>query len=157
MDDRRPPVTAPGSRRGRARPPLVAAAELIGDRWSLLTIDALIGGPQRFGELSERVDGIAPNVLTRRLRRLEADGIISSAAYSQRPVRLAYELTDAGQDLASALAMLAGWGSRHDGGDHDRDHTALHQRCGSELEVRLWCPTCSEVVGERQTTHDLHL
>jgi DNA-binding HxlR family transcriptional regulator len=47
--------------------PLAAALERVGDRWSLLLIEALLNGPRRFGELSEAVDGIAPNILSERL------------------------------------------------------------------------------------------
>ncbi len=55
--------------------PLAAALERVGDRWSLLLIEALLDGPRRFGELGEAVGGIAPNILTDRLRRLEAERI----------------------------------------------------------------------------------
>ena len=51
--------------------PLASALERVGDRWSLLLIEALLEGPRRFGELSEAVDGIAPNILSDRLKRLE--------------------------------------------------------------------------------------
>ncbi|MGH2488028.1 MAG: winged helix-turn-helix transcriptional regulator, partial [Candidatus Limnocylindria bacterium] len=52
--------------------PLAAALDRVGDRWSLLLIEALLEGPRRFTELSSTLDGIAPNTLTDRLRRLEA-------------------------------------------------------------------------------------
>ncbi|MEX0625749.1 MAG: helix-turn-helix domain-containing protein, partial [Chloroflexota bacterium] len=51
--------------------PLAAALERVGDRWSLLLVEALLPGPRRFNELSEAVTGIAPNILADRLRRLE--------------------------------------------------------------------------------------
>jgi len=137
-----------------SRPELTAAAQRIGDRWSLVILDALAAGPQRFGELSDQLDGIAPNILTKRLRQLEADGIISSSAYSERPVRLAYELTDSGRDLASALELLAAWGARH---QHAGDDGAIHRACGSTLEVRLWCPTCGDLVERADATEDIHL
>ena len=140
---------------------LVAAVERIGDRWSLLTIDALATGPQRFGELSGRLGGIAPNVLTKRLRQLEADGIVTSAAYSQRPVRLAYELTDSGRDLATAIDLLAGWGARHHsrrgGASAEDSRDPIHPLCGSTLEIRLWCPTCGDLIAEADSSHDYHL
>lgn len=136
-----------------SRPELTAAVQRIGDRWSPVILDALAAGPQRFGEISEQLDGIAPNILTKRLRQLEADGIISSSAYSDRPVRLAYELTDSGRDLTNALELLAAWGSRH----HDDTDTAIHRACGSTLEVRLWCPTCGDLVDGADATDDVHL
>ena len=53
----------------RARSALADALAAVGDRWTLLLVAALLDGPRRFGELQEEVAGIAPNVLTQRLRR----------------------------------------------------------------------------------------
>ncbi len=58
------------------RSPLEAALERVGDRWSLLLVDALLAGGRRFGELREELPGLAPNILTERLRRLEREGIV---------------------------------------------------------------------------------
>ena len=99
-----------------AAPPtaLEAALDRVGDRWSLLVVDALLDGPRRFGELRDALPGIAPNILTDRLRRLERERILVSAPYSTRPPRMEYALTGDGRDLASALRLLADWGSRAD-------------------------------------------
>ena len=67
------------------RGPLSRALERIGDRWSLLIIDALQGAPLRFSDLADRVTGIAPNILSSRLSRLEEEGVIVSSPYSERP------------------------------------------------------------------------
>src|SRR5918992_2781684 len=83
-----------------ATSPLAAALERVGDRWSLLLIEALLDGPRRFGELSESVAGIAPNILSERLKRLEGERIVRSIPYSERPPRFSYALTDDGQELA---------------------------------------------------------
>src|SRR5438874_1483503 len=105
------------SRRSEARAPkgLDAALERVGDRWMLLIVDALLAGPRRFNELATEVEGIAPNILTSRLRRLESDGIVVSRPYSRRPLRFAYELTASGRELAGALRLLADWGGRSTG------------------------------------------
>jgi DNA-binding HxlR family transcriptional regulator len=91
---------------------LEVAVGRVGDRWSLLVVDALLGGPQRFGDLAERVVGVAPNVLSRRLRDLEAAGVVVAEPYSTRPLRHEYRLTPLGRDLAPALAALSAWGAR---------------------------------------------
>ena len=65
--------------------PLAGALARVGDRWTLLIVDALLGGPARFGDLAAAVAGIAPNILSDRLRRLEADGLLVSLPYSERP------------------------------------------------------------------------
>src|SRR5918993_911902 len=85
--------------RSEPRPPrdaLAEAADRIGDRWSLRVIGALLPGPRRFGDLLSDLDGIAPNILSKRLGSLEADGLVVGEPYTQRPVRHAYRLTAAG-------------------------------------------------------------
>ena len=78
-------------------------------------IAALLDGPRRFGELQEEVGGIAPNVLTQRLRQLERNALVVARPYSERPPRFVYELSAAGQELAGALRLIAGWGARNAG------------------------------------------
>jgi DNA-binding HxlR family transcriptional regulator len=92
---------------------LADALTTIGDRWTLLVIAALLDGPRRFGDLQAEVEGIAPNVLTQRLRQLERNALVVARPYSERPPRFVYELSSAGQELAGALRLIAGWGARH--------------------------------------------
>jgi DNA-binding HxlR family transcriptional regulator len=120
------------------RSPLAEAVDRVGDRWTLLVIDALLSGPKRFSELIEAVPGIATNVLALRLRRLEADALVVGHPYSERPRRLVYELSAAGRELAGALRLLAAWGA----GAPDAPELPRHALCGTPLEARLWCPTC---------------
>lgn len=129
-------------RMATSQSPLAAALERVGDRWSLLLVEALLGGPRRFGELGEAVPGIAPNILADRLRRLEAERVIRSTPYSQRPPRFVYELSDEGAELAGALRLLADWGSRVSAEAEPMRHAA----CGTPLEARWFCPTCARAV-----------
>ena len=121
---------------------LDAALERVGDRWSLLLIEALLDGPRRFNDLIAAVAGIAPNILTDRLRRLERAGVLVGQRYSQRPIRLAYELTADGRELAGVLRLLAAWGSGAE------SEGLRHTACGTTLEARWYCPTCAEAVGD---------
>lgn len=126
--------------------PLAAALERVGDRWSLLLVEALLPGPRRFNELGEAVTGIAPNILADRLRRLESERIVSATPYSERPPRFAYALTDEGAELAGALRLLADWGSRV-----SRESEPLrHAACGTPVEARWYCPTCDRPVEGRE-------
>ena len=127
--------------------PLELALERVGDRWSLLIVEALLDGSRRFNELAEGV-GIAPNILTDRLRRLEREGVLVARPYSERPPRMEYELTSAGHDLAGALRLLADWGSRR---SEDSD-PLRHELCGTPLEARWYCPTCTVVIDDRAAT-----
>lgn len=126
---------------------LDAALERVGDRWSLLIVEALLEGPLRFGELEAAVAGIAPNILTERLRRLETGRVITGRPYSHKPVRLAYSLTDDGRELAGVLRLLATWGA---GGD--TAETLRHLECGSALEARWFCATCARPVGDEEAS-----
>ena len=132
--------------RGMAAPttPLGAALERVGDRWSLLLIEALLDGPRRFGELADAVTGIAPNILSERLKRLEGERILRATPYSERPPRYTYALTDEGHELAGVLRLLADWGSR--GSSHAEP--MRHALCGTPVEARLWCPTCARSLDE---------
>jgi DNA-binding HxlR family transcriptional regulator len=124
---------------------LEAALDRVGDRWSLLIVDALLDGPRRFGELREALPGIAANILTDRLRRLERERILVAAPYSRRPLRMEYALSGDGRDLASALRLLADWGTRRTGGEPLR-----HDRCGTPVEARWFCPTCAVAVSDAE-------
>jgi DNA-binding HxlR family transcriptional regulator len=132
-----PPMAAPHSA-------LAAALERVGDRWSLLIVEALLPGSRRFGELVDQVPGIAPNILTDRLRRLETERVIRAVPYSERPPRFTYTLTAEGMELASALRLLADWGSR----GSPQAEPLRHAACGTPVEARLWCPTCARTVDE---------
>jgi DNA-binding HxlR family transcriptional regulator len=118
--------------------PLAVALDRVGDRWSLLLVEALLDGSQRFNELTQRI-GIAPNILTERLRRLERAGILVGQPYSDRPVRLAYRLTADGEELAGVLRLLAAWGAS----SSDGSEALRHALCGTPLEARWYCPTCA--------------
>ncbi len=121
---------------------LGAALDRVGDRWSLLLVDALLAESRRFNELADGVPGIAPNILADRLRRLERAAIVVATPYSRRPLRMEYALTSDGRELAGALHLLADWGARRGGvGDPLR-----HDVCGTPLEAQWHCPTCDRTV-----------
>src|ERR1700722_5960458 len=93
--------------------PLAEALSRVGDRWTLLVVEALLPGPRRFNDLLSEIPGIAANILSDRLKRLERDGLLVARPYSQRPPRAAYQLTPEGTELAGALRPLPHWGGRH--------------------------------------------
>jgi DNA-binding HxlR family transcriptional regulator len=142
---RMPEITAIARASSSTPSGLETALDRVGDRWSLLVVDALLDGPRRFGELRESLPAIAPNILTDRLRRLERERILVSKAYSTRPPRMEYALTGDGRDLASALRLLSDWGSRRTGGEPLR-----HDRCGTPIEARWFCPTCGVAVSDAE-------
>jgi DNA-binding HxlR family transcriptional regulator len=126
------------------RAALEHAMAAVGDRWTLQVVAALLGQPRRFGELQAEVAGIAPNILSERLRRLERNALVVARPYSERPPRFVYELSAAGRELAGAITLLAGWGARN----ADDPTPPLHTVCGTPMEARWWCPTCERAVGD---------
>ena len=134
----------------QARPDAATALEeavaRVGDRWTLLLVNSLLEGPRRFNELLDGLDGLAPNVLSKRLRHLEHEGVIVATPYSQRPPRFDYRLTASGSELAGALRLLAHWGAAR-----DPDVIAVqHDSCGTPVEPRWYCPTCARVVDNEE-------
>ena len=104
----------------------------------------MLPAPLRFNEIAEAVPGIAPNILSDRLRRLEGAGILVATPYSRRPAAHGYALTIDGRELAGALHLLAGWGARRGGvGEPLR-----HELCGTPLQAAWHCPTCGRLVAD---------
>ena len=124
--------------------PLSEALARVGDRWTLLVVEALLGGSRRFSDVLEQIPGIAPNILSERLKRLERDGLLVSRRYSERPPRSDYELTAEGMELAGALRLLAQWGARHAPAAESPRHAA----CGTDLQALWYCPTCDQIVDD---------
>ena len=122
--------------------PLAEAMARVGDRWTLLVVNALLGGPRRFNDLIGDLPGLASNILSQRLRHLEREGVVVATPYSMRPPRFVYELTASGRELAGAVRLLAQWGAGQ-GGD---DVAMAHDACGTAMEARWWCPTCALAV-----------
>jgi DNA-binding HxlR family transcriptional regulator len=131
--------------------PLAEALASVGDRWTLLIVAALLDGPRRFGDLQKELPGIAPNILTQRLRSLESQGLVLADRYSERPPRYVYELASSARELAGALRLLADWGARHTGDVDPPRHSA----CGTPLEAVWWCPTCERPVDDEDAA-DVH-
>ncbi|PYN26316.1 MAG: transcriptional regulator [Candidatus Rokuibacteriota bacterium] len=128
--------------------PVAKSLELLGERWTLLVIRDLLAGPRRFQDLLASLDGIAPNVLSERLKILEAHGIVAREFYSEHPPRAAYALTPRGRDLGMVVGALAVWGSRH----VHKDTALVHDDCDGALELKYYCPKCDARVSGR-TVH----
>lgn len=129
---------------------LDAAARMVGDRWSLRLVGALLDGDRTFGELAGDLTGIAPTILTARLRTLQRLGLLIATPYQRRPLRMRYSLTASGRRLGATIATLAQWGADREGAPGP----LLHGPCGTPLVTRPWCPTCDEPVDHRDDVGD---
>jgi DNA-binding HxlR family transcriptional regulator len=96
-----------GDRCGVAR-----ALDVIGERWALLVVRELVLGPKRFSDLRAGLRGVAPDVLSQRLRELEGAGVLRRATLPPPNGARVYELTEWGQELEPLVLGLGRWGSR---------------------------------------------
>ncbi|WP_442598760.1 winged helix-turn-helix transcriptional regulator [Neobacillus sp. D3-1R] len=121
--------------------------DLIGDRWTLLIIRELMTGRKKFNEMKEELKGIAPNILSERLKALEEAEIVTSDLYLHHPPRLEYELTKKGKDLKHVLNAIAIWGNQY----FDKKYfEVVHSECNHEVEITYHCPHC------KNNTSDYH-
>jgi DNA-binding HxlR family transcriptional regulator len=86
---------------------------MTGDRWSMRVIRALNEGPVRFGNLMLAVEGISHRMLTRTLRALERDGLVTRTSYPESPPRVEYELTPLGDTLREPVRAFVQWTRDH--------------------------------------------
>src|SRR5215467_1183756 len=133
--------------------PLAEALARVGDRWTLLVVEALLAGPRRFNDLLGQLPGIAANILSDRLKRLEREALLVTRPYSERPPRATYQLTAEGRELAGALRLLAHWGSSH----ADPADAPRHPACGTPVEARWYCPTCDHLVEHEPDQAEVHV
>ena len=88
------------------------AVELIGRRWSGAIISVMLGGARGFNELLSAVPGLSDRLLSERLRELEAEGLVRRTVMPGPPVRVSYELTEAGASLTPVIEGLTKWAER---------------------------------------------
>src|ERR1700743_228667 len=92
--------------------PIARGLEHVGEWWSMLIMRDALNGLTRFDEF-QRSLGIAPNMLTRRLKALVSAGLLEKRRYSEKPLRYDYIVTERGRDLRPVLWTLAAWGNKH--------------------------------------------
>lgn len=91
---------------------MARAAEVVGERWTLLVLRELSWGPRRFSDLRQHLAGVSPSVLATRLERLAARGVVRRRQLEPPAASAVYELTESGRALGPALEALARWGAR---------------------------------------------
>jgi DNA-binding HxlR family transcriptional regulator len=116
--------------------------DAIGDRWSLLIIRDAFYGVRRFDDF-QRDLGVARNILTDRLQKLVAKGVLERRQYEERPPRFEYRLSDRGRDLIGVVLAMMRWGDRWTG-EGDAPVTVTHTKCGHETHAVVSCSQCGE-------------
>lgn len=103
-----------GARKSYNHPCTIAQTlDVLGDRWTLLILRDLMTGLHRYNDILESCAGMSPNVLSDRLKRLEADGLVDRNYYRELPPRVEYTLTDKGWSVRPILLALLEWGRKH--------------------------------------------
>ena len=133
---------------GRMKCPVARSLSIVGDPWTLLILRELFLRSRRFEEF-QGYTGMAPYLLTTRLKQLTRDGILERRAYQERPRRYEYRLTDKGFDLYPVVVALSQWGNRWMADAAGPPLKLVHTHCGNHSAPALHCPECGELVGAR--------
>ena len=125
------------------------ALEVVGERWSLLTLrNAMFAGMTRFTEF-QRSLGIAPNVLAKRLASLVEAGLFDLQEDGS------YLLTEKGHDLTPAIIALTEWGDRWAPDEMGRPVVYRHHGCDGEVSLAMTCADCGSPVSSPEVTADV--
>ncbi|QXJ25194.1 helix-turn-helix transcriptional regulator [Actinomadura graeca] len=87
----------------------------IGDKWSVLVVLTLAGGPRRFTHLRDTIGGVTPKVLTQTLRAMERDGLLTRHVFAEVPPRVEYALTPLGLSLQRPIEAITEWAQENVG------------------------------------------
>ncbi|MGD2132915.1 MAG: helix-turn-helix domain-containing protein [Maricaulaceae bacterium] len=94
--------------------PITRTAAIIGSRWTAQILRELLGAEaRRFQDLQDAIDGIAPGVLSNRLKMLEDAGIVERRFYESHPPRAEYLLTEKGREMKGVIGAMRDWGAKH--------------------------------------------
>ena len=93
--------------------PITDILNRVGDKWSVMVVMVLGGGPKRFSELKRAIEGISQRMLTRTVQALERDGLVTRTVFPTIPPRVDYELTDLGRGLSKPVLALGEWAMEH--------------------------------------------
>ncbi|MFI6390271.1 winged helix-turn-helix transcriptional regulator [Nonomuraea sp. NPDC050394] len=124
---------------------IAQAVGVVAEPWTPLILRDLFLGLRRFDQLSEDL-GISRNLLTQRLERLRAAGVVEKVAYQERPARHEYHLTEAGRDIVPALITLMAWGDRWATPPGGPPALLIHS-CGRQFTPEVTCPHCGGAAG----------
>ncbi|MEM1315622.1 MAG: helix-turn-helix domain-containing protein, partial [Pseudomonadota bacterium] len=125
------------------------ATELVGEPWTLMILREMFLRSRRFDEL-QKYTGASPHLLSQRLKRMEAEGIVVRRRYQERPPRDEYRLTEKGRDLWPVIIALKTWGDKWRDPDGIDPVVIVHKGCGKVTRPSLVCSEC----GEPMEAHD---
>jgi DNA-binding HxlR family transcriptional regulator len=116
---------------------------IIGDKWTLLILRQLMLGHDTYKEIRDNLEGIPTNLLSDRIKCLEADELIASTLYLAHPPRYRYVLTDSGKDLGDVFNSIILWGEKN---LKKCSKHLTHNECGHEIELQYYCRHCGKAI-----------
>jgi DNA-binding HxlR family transcriptional regulator len=132
---------------------IAAALAIVGEKWTFLVLREAFNGIRRFDDMQRRT-GAPRQVLSSRLSRLVAEGILRKVPYQelgQRP-RNEYRLTEKGIDLFPVMAALLAWGDKHAAWPGGPSVRLTHRDCGADVQLRLACADGHVLQSAREVT-----
>jgi DNA-binding HxlR family transcriptional regulator len=144
------PVAAARGGVGETLCPISRSTLMVGDRWTILLVRELSFGNVRFDQLLAQT-GATPQMLVSRLKRLEADGLITRKAYQERPVRYEYRLAPKGRAFVPVLLALRTWGEQWcKAPGEPLAVLTFHKGCGGEVGLDGVCAACGRLVANTE-------
>jgi len=129
--------------------PVAKSLEFLGERWTLLVVRDLLRGAKKFADFQASLKGVAPGVLSHRLKVLEEHGIVRRRLYSDHPPRAEYTLTERGLALRPVVRALAIFGAQH----LDAELVLVHDACETPVEMAYYCPQCEERITADESSY----
>ncbi|QET05321.1 MULTISPECIES: winged helix-turn-helix transcriptional regulator [Cupriavidus] len=128
--------------------PVARSTEVVGDRWTILVLRELYMGATRFEEIQIQTEA-TPQMLTSRLKALEADGMVERHPYSEKPLRHEYRLTDKGWAFYPVIYALRAFGEMWCKHGEEVATRFVHRKCGHDVGLATVCPHCGEPVARK--------
>jgi DNA-binding HxlR family transcriptional regulator len=136
--------------------PVARAETVVGDRWTVLILRELFMGSHRFEEIQAQTDG-TPQMITARLKKLEAEGLVERRLYNERPKRYEYCLTAKGEAFYPVILALRAWGETWcKAADEGRAINYTHRECGGPAGLGPVCESCGRPLKRDELTADLN-
>lgn len=132
---------------------IAAALAVVGEKWTFLVLREAFNGVRRFADMQRRT-GAPRQVLSERLSRLVADGILRKVPYQEpgQRVRSEYRLSQKGLDLFPLIVALLEWGDKHIPSPGGPNVSLTHRDCGAAVELYLGCGAGHTLESAREVT-----
>src|SRR5262245_8666018 len=132
--------------------PVARAEMVVGDRWTVLVLRELFMGSHRFEEIQAQTES-TPQMITARLKKLGAEGLVERRLYNERPKRYEYHLTAKGEAFYPVILALRAWGETWcKAADEGRAINYTHRECGGPAGLGPVCDSCGRPLKRDELT-----